>query len=104
MTGVKEPKALWEDCVDIINKKLPFAVGRLYVEQYFKPEGKDDINKMIDQLNEAFKQLLSENNWMEDVTKKATLNKVCINFNIKIYYYKNYLFTARKNVESCRLS
>jgi len=76
VTGVEEPKALWEDCVDIVNNRLTFSVGRLYVDEYFKEEGKKDMNDMIDQLNEAFKQLLNDNDWMEDVTKEEAREKV----------------------------
>ena len=76
-TGVEEQRALWEECVDAVNGRLTFALGRLYVDQHFSENAKKDMNEMIDQLNDAFSQLLDyENDWMESQTKDRAQQKV----------------------------
>jgi putative endopeptidase len=104
VSGIEEPKPLWEDCVDTVNNRLLFAVGKLYIDENFSEEGKIDLNDNIDLLEEAFKQLLNGNEWMKEETKKEALNKVFVqtfNFFLEII---EYFFTAPKNVESYRLS
>lgn len=76
VSGVEQPKALWEECIDTVNGRLPFSVGRLYIDENFSPEAKQDMNQMIDQLDIAFEQLLEDNNWMEPQTKDKAREKV----------------------------
>lgn len=76
VSGIEEPKPLWEDCVDTVNNRLLFAVGKLYIDENFSEEGKIDLNDNIDLLEEAFKQLLNGNEWMKEETKKEALNKL----------------------------
>ncbi|CAG2104715.1 unnamed protein product [Medioppia subpectinata] len=76
VTGVEEPKALWEECVDLVNNRLPFAVGRVYVDNNFSEEAKQDMNSLIDLLNKAFEQLLDDNEWMQKETKDKAREKL----------------------------
>ncbi|CAG2167424.1 unnamed protein product, partial [Oppiella nova] len=76
VTGVEEPKALWEECVDLVNNRLPFAVGRVYVDNNFPEEAKQDMDVLIDELNKAFTELLDDNKWMEKETKDKAREKL----------------------------
>ncbi|CAG2164055.1 unnamed protein product, partial [Oppiella nova] len=76
LTGVEEPPALWEVCVNLVNNRLPFAVGRLYVDKHFPEEAKRDMDVLIDALNKAFTELLDENEWMEKETKDKVREKL----------------------------
>ena len=62
--------------MDTVNSRLTFAVGRIYVDKNFPNSAKDDMNVMIDQLNIAFRQLLDDNTWMQQVTKDKAREKV----------------------------
>ncbi len=100
MYGVQEPKPMWEDCVDTVNNRLPFAVGRIYVNGVnFTKDGKTDLNDKIELLEDAFEQLLKDNDWMKEETKDKALEKVSFRAILNKIY--NFLFlTAQRNVES----
>ncbi|CAG2166895.1 unnamed protein product [Oppiella nova] len=81
LIGVEEPPALWEVCVNLVNDRLPFAVGRVYVDKHFPEEAKRDMDVLIDALNKAFTELLDENEWMEKETKDKAKEKLVLKDN-----------------------
>ncbi|CAF1087988.1 unnamed protein product, partial [Brachionus calyciflorus] len=91
-------------CSNEMSEKMPYAVGRLYVKNYFKEEAKNDTEDMIKNIREEFKLMLTENEWMDQESKAAAREKLEFIDN-KIGYpdftfnntyledlYKNYIF------------
>lgn len=64
---------------------LGFMVGKLYVEEHFKPEAKERMDKMIENLRVAFKEAIDGLEWMSPETKIAAQEKLA-KFNTKIGY------------------
>ncbi|XP_022255642.1 neprilysin-1-like isoform X2 [Limulus polyphemus] len=73
--GVQELESLELVCANLVNSLMPEAVGRLYVEEQFKAQSKQETKLMVEELHEAFKVLVRLNDWMDVKTKEDALNK-----------------------------
>ena len=76
LRGSKELQARWKRCVSATDGDLGEALGQVFVEKYYPPEAKERTLKMVNQLEAALKQDISELPWMSDVTKKQALIKL----------------------------
>jgi putative endopeptidase len=76
LRGAKELQARWKRCVAAVDGDLGEALGRVFVEKYYPPEAKARTLKMVNQLEAALKQDISELPWMSEVTKKQALVKL----------------------------
>ncbi|WP_027670603.1 M13 family metallopeptidase [Rheinheimera baltica] len=85
LNGLKEQRSREKRAVSLVDTNLGFMVGKKYVEQYFKPEAKARMDKMIENLRVAFRQSIDELEWMSPVTKKQAQIKLA-KFNTKIGY------------------
>jgi predicted metalloendopeptidase len=52
------------------------ALGRLYVEKYFKPDAKKRMDELVKNLMLAYRERLETRDWMSDETKKQALAKL----------------------------
>ncbi|XP_060075613.1 neprilysin-like [Ylistrum balloti] len=75
LTGRVGSRPRWQKCTSYVNSNFGTAVGRLYVEEKFVEEAKNDINLMIDGIQNAFGELLEELTWMDDDTKTLAREK-----------------------------
>ncbi|CAD5115683.1 DgyrCDS4635 [Dimorphilus gyrociliatus] len=73
--GIKRDVVRWQKCVGYINDKLGLAVGRMFVKENFKKESKESVSEMISDIREAFNEILEENDWMDEETKKVAEEK-----------------------------
>ena len=55
---------------------LKWAVGQLYVAQYFPPATKATISALVAELKSAFRRRLEANSWMGPATKAEALKKL----------------------------
>jgi len=76
LTGTKELQARWKRCVAATDGDLGEALGQVFVEKYYPPEAKERTLQMVNQLEAALRQDISELPWMSDVTKKQALVKL----------------------------
>jgi predicted metalloendopeptidase len=76
LQGTKELQARWKRCVAAADGDLGEALGQVFVEKYYPPEAKARTLKMVDQLEAALHQDISELPWMSEVTKKQALVKL----------------------------
>jgi putative endopeptidase len=76
LQGTKELQARWKRCVAAADGDLGEALGQVFVEKYYPPEAKARTLKMVNQLEAALHQDISELPWMSDVTKKQALIKL----------------------------
>jgi predicted metalloendopeptidase len=60
-------------------------LGQLYVERHFTPQAKARMQEMIDNLIEAYRQSITELDWMSEETKQQALLKLS-KFHSKIGY------------------
>jgi endothelin-converting enzyme/putative endopeptidase len=70
LNGQKEIKPRWKRCVDAVDNGIGEALGQRYVEQTFGAEGKQRMLKMVDALEKALSEDISNLAWMSEDTKK----------------------------------
>ncbi|KAE9555968.1 hypothetical protein FO519_000824 [Halicephalobus sp. NKZ332] len=75
LTGKKIKSPRWKDCSSIINSKMSYASGAMYVRSFFHEEDKASALEMIENLKTSFKETLAENDWMEESTRKYAQEK-----------------------------
>ncbi|MEZ6093040.1 MAG: M13 family metallopeptidase [Pirellulaceae bacterium] len=85
LAGTKEQEPRWKRAVGFLGGALGEAVGEVYVNEHFKPEAKERMNELVQNLLKAFEMSVDELTWMTDETKvraKEKLSKI----NTKIGY------------------
>jgi len=70
LSGQKEIKPRWKRCVDAVDNGIGEALGQRYVEQTFGAEGKQRMLRMVDALEKALSEDISNLPWMSEDTKK----------------------------------
>ena len=83
LSGVHHIRPRWKRGVGVVNAALGEAVGRIYVQRHFKPEAKAQMQKLVNNLTEAFRTGIQELDWMTPETKTQALKKLA-RFNTKI--------------------
>jgi predicted metalloendopeptidase len=76
LTGQKEIEPRWKRCVHSTDHALGMALGQLYVDQTFGAEGKERTQKMVDAIEQAMHQDVSQLTWMSDTTKQKAYEKL----------------------------
>jgi len=85
LNGVLEQEPRWKRGVSVINRTLGEVVGKVYVAKHFKPEAKEKMVELVENLRDAYREGIDELEWMSEETKlqaKDKLNK----FDPKIGY------------------
>lgn len=85
MSGVQEQKPRWKRALSVPNGMMGEALGELYVAQYFPPESKEKMLRLVENLQTALGQHISNLTWMSDDTKAKALEKLST-FHVKIGY------------------
>lgn len=85
ITGSKEQRARWKRGVQFVNGTMGDAVGKIYVEQYFSPAAKAQMDALVQNLLTAMGQRIDGLDWMSDVTRRAAREKLS-RFTVKIGY------------------
>jgi len=65
-----------ESCLQISSDLFPDLIGRLYIDKHFNNESMDDMRSLVNDLKQAFEQLLNENNWLDAETKAQAISKL----------------------------
>jgi len=76
MTGILQPQARWKRAVTAVNEAMGEAVGKLYVEAYFPPESKRQVQAMVDEQLAAFAVRIDNLDWMAPATKAEAKRKL----------------------------
>jgi putative endopeptidase len=76
MRGTKEMEVRWKRCVRATDNDLGEALGKLFVERYFGPEGKQKMRELVDNVTAAMAQAIQEVDWMSPQTKEKALVKL----------------------------
>ena len=76
MTGQKELEPRWKRCVHSTDRALGMALGELYVDKTFGPEGKERTLKMVHAIEQAMHQDVAQLTWMSDTTKQKAYEKL----------------------------
>jgi len=76
LNGIEQQRARWKRGSDLVNGNLGEAVGQIYVDRHFPPAAKQQMNALVKNLRAALKQRIMANEWMDEVTRQAALDKL----------------------------
>ncbi|MBO9593086.1 MAG: M13 family metallopeptidase [Niabella sp.] len=76
LSGQKEQKPRWERVMQVINNSIGEQLGKLYVDRYFKPEAKQKMMELVQNLQDAFSNRIKHLDWMSDATKQKAEAKL----------------------------
>lgn len=85
LSGVTEMKPRWKRVMANTNGSVGEALGKLYVAEAFPPEAKKTAQDMVENIRLAFKDRVTNLEWMSEQTKKSALTKLDA-FRVKIGY------------------
>jgi endothelin-converting enzyme/putative endopeptidase len=76
LNGVQEQRERWKRSVAAVNNALGEGVGEIYVKTHFPPASEAQMKELIGNLEEAYRERISSNQWMDEATRKAALEKL----------------------------
>jgi putative endopeptidase len=76
LQGQKEQQPRWKTCTAFTDRALGEAVGQDWVKQYFPPEAKDNMEKLVHALETALGQDIQQLPWMSPDTKVEAQKKL----------------------------
>ena len=85
LTGASELKPRWKRIVAETDGALGEALGQLYVAEYFPPEAKARVLKLVADLRAVFRERLKTLEWMDEPTRAKALAKLDA-FTVKMGY------------------
>ena len=65
-----------EYTLSIASAQLNWAVARLYTERYLNQEDKERISGLVDEITEAYHDVLNQADWISDETREKALEKL----------------------------
>jgi len=85
LEGTPENEVRWKRCVSATDGLVGFALGKVYVREYFPPEAKARADEMVRNLIAALRDDLTSLSWMSEATRQAAIAKLDA-FGTKIGY------------------
>ena len=85
LTGAQELRDRWKRGVGLCNMALGEAVGRAYVARHFPPAAKAEMDALVADLVEAYRQSIARLDWMGPDTRERALAKLAL-FRSKVGY------------------
>ena len=76
LRGVEAQRDRWKRGSDLVNGNLGEAVGKIYVDRHFPMEAKTKMDELVQNLKDAFKVRIEQNQWMDEETKQQALVKL----------------------------
>jgi len=74
--GQQQQRDRRKRAIAAINDSLGEAVGKLYVDRYFPPEARREMDMLVDNVIAAFDERIRNLDWMSDETKAEALTKL----------------------------
>uniref|UniRef100_A0A0R3PFX8 Neprilysin n=1 Tax=Angiostrongylus costaricensis TaxID=334426 RepID=A0A0R3PFX8_ANGCS len=74
--GRKKKVPRWKDCTSRTMRQMQYAAGALYVRKAFDETLKNLTLEIVDDLQDAFYNMVAGNGWMDETTKARALDKV----------------------------
>jgi len=76
LSGVQQQRERWKRGVGAVNGALGEGVGKIYVESHFPAKSQAEMKELIGNLEDAYRERIGSNQWMDDATRKAALVKL----------------------------
>jgi putative endopeptidase len=89
LNGTPELRARWKRGVALVEGAIGEAVGKEYVARHFPPSSKAQMDELVANLLAAYRDSISQLDWMTDETKQRAYEKL-ETFNPKIGYPRKF--------------
>ena len=76
LTGVPSIRERWKRGVSVTEGALSEAIGKVYVERHYPPTAKAAMDELVANLIEAYRQSITELEWMTAETRERALAKL----------------------------
>jgi endothelin-converting enzyme/putative endopeptidase len=76
LSGSKEMRPRWKQCVDQTDNQLPDALGQKFVDKTLGEEGKRRTRQMVEAIEKAMGEDIEKLDWMTPKTKQEALIKL----------------------------
>ncbi|MDN3496956.1 M13-type metalloendopeptidase [Planococcus sp. APC 4015] len=76
LTGVPVNRERWKRGVGLAEAAMGEAIGRVYVERHFPPAAKVAMDELVANLIEAYRQSITDLEWMSPETRERALAKL----------------------------
>ncbi len=76
LSGTPQLRARWKRAVACVESVMGEAVGKLYVQQHFPPDSKQQMDELVDMLLLAYRDSIINLDWMSPETKERALEKL----------------------------
>lgn len=76
LTGVPTIRERWKRGVSVTEGALSEAIGKIYVERHYPPTAKAAMDELVDNLIEAYRQSITDLEWMTAETRERALAKL----------------------------
>ena len=76
LSGAKVLRPRWRRGIQQVDSRLGELLGQTYVQRYFPPESKAQMEQLVGNLKLAAADRIKGNSWMEAATKQAALKKL----------------------------
>ena len=103
LNGTPELRARWKRGVALVEGAIGEAVGKEYVARHFPPESKAQMDELVANLLEAYRQSIAALDWMGEETKQRAYEKL-ETFRPKIGYpekFRDYSGARRSAPTTC---
>jgi putative endopeptidase len=97
LNGTQEQRPRWKRAVTAADGALGEAIGRQFVAEYFPPESKAKMEKLVADLLTAMKGRIESSQWMQPETKTRALEKLS-KFGVKVGYPSKWRDYAKLDV------
>lgn len=76
--GLKSPEKDWEFCYNQLDNYYHFAMGRLYIDNYFNSTNIKKVETLVRYIKDSLKEAFNKQTWMDPLTRKKAKRKVNI--------------------------
>lgn len=74
--GITTPMSDEDIAFNVLNSIMSNYLGRMYVEEYFSAEAKEDVESIVADIIAAYQQRITELDWMSQETKEKAISKL----------------------------
>ena len=85
LSGTPKIRERWKRAISLVEGSIGEEVGKEYVKRHFPPSSKTQVQQLVSNLIEAYRQSINELTWMSPDTKTKALTKLS-KFTPKIGY------------------
>ncbi len=76
LTGAPKQRERWKRGVSLVEGAMGEAIGRIYVQEHFDETSKAEMDELVANLVEAYRQSITGLDWMTDETRARALDKL----------------------------